>query len=66
LCITVALVPIVALFLSGDALCFVEFGEKVQEVHLARKFGPPLGAADATTPYRLVALSTAAAVEGFR
>jgi hypothetical protein len=63
LCITVALVPIVALFLGGDALGFVEFGEKV---HLAGDLGPAPGAAGAASPYCLVALGTAAAVEGFR
>ena len=63
MCITVALGPIVALFLGGDALGFVEFGEKV---HLAGNLGPAPGAADTASPHCLVALGTATAVEGFR
>jgi hypothetical protein len=61
--ITVALVPIVALFLGGDALGFVEFKEKV---HLAWNLGPAPGAAGTASPYCLVPLGTATAVEGFR
>jgi len=63
LCITVALVSIVALFFGGDALGFVEFGEKI---HLAGNLGPMPGAAGTASPHCLVALGTAAAVEGFR
>jgi hypothetical protein len=61
--ITVALVSIVALFFGGDALGFVEFGEKV---HLAGDLGSLPGADGTTSPHCLVALGTAAAVEGFR
>jgi hypothetical protein len=63
LCITVALVPIVALFLGGDALGFVEFGEKI---HLAGDLGPAAEAAGTASPHCLVALCASAAVEGFR
>lgn len=58
MCITVALGPIVALFLGGDALGFVEFGEKV---HLAGNLGPAPGAAGTASPHCLVALGTATA-----
>ena len=48
MCITVALIPIVALFLGGDALGFVEFGEKV---HLAGNLGLAPGADGTASPY---------------
>jgi hypothetical protein len=48
LCITVALIPIVALFLGCDELGFVEFGEKVD---LAGNLSPAPWAAGTASPY---------------
>jgi hypothetical protein len=63
LCITVALVPIVALFLGCDALGFIEFRE---EVDLAGNLGLAPWPGSTASPHCLVPLGAAAAVEGFR
>lgn len=62
LCITAALGFIIALFFGSDALSLIQFGEKI---HLPGDLCAAPGTAGAASPYRLVALRAAPAIEGF-